>query len=649
MDTQNLKFDTMTASEAAELLRYHNRLYWELNEPEISDAEFDLIYEKLRELAPDHPALNEIHTPEVDSRGKVRHSSPMLSLDKAYSLSALLEWAGKYARSADEKILVEPKYDGISARFDGKVLVTRGDGEFGEDITDKLPLIELEAPGYVGELDRPARGELLIREDDFSTIYRNIRKKDGSFYRNSRNAVAGIVGLKDISSMLMQHAKITLADYSLYSYEVKFSELESRWEELKEQLAALPYPQDGIVLKFADEMFRKSLGNTAHHPRGEIAYKFTNIRKTTKLVGVEWSFGKNCLTPVALLEPVEISGTTIRRASLHNVQNILELGVMIGDEVVVERAGDVIPYISAVTPGSERKSPLINKCPSCGAELTQVGPELVCTGTDCPETSLQRLCAAVRNLGIERLGEPTLRRIMEKFGVRRLSQLFELKVKDILQLEGFAQKSASNLVGEISKARTVKDYQLLASLNIPHIGLNMARQLLRTLTIEQLRSMGEEELSLLDGVGPERARALVEQFSVQKEYLDELLAALTVTRGDETGAGASKSVCFTGKMPEKRSYYEHLASENGYTAVDSVTKELSLLVAADPSASGGKLDKARKFNVKIISLDEFLSTVSGNTLPDDNGSRDLFDFVSPEEPGKDEDPFANGELFSFDA
>lgn len=640
MDTQNYNLDKLSVDELAALLAHHNRLYWEQNAPEISDAEFDRIYERLREIAPEHAALNEIHTPSLGERGKVRHAIPMLSLDKAYTLESLQEWAEKYARTPDELLLVEPKYDGISARFDGKVLVTRGNGEFGEDITDKLPLVELECPGYTGPLDRPARGELLIRQDDFSSIYKNIRKKDGSFYKNSRNAVAGIVGLKDISSMLFQGAKITLADYRLYSFKVKACDLASEWESLKEKLASLPYPQDGIVLKFADEKFRNSLGNTAHHPRGEIAYKFTNIRKMTKLVGVEWSFGKNCLTPVALLDPVEISGTTIKRASLHNVQNILELGVMIGDTVVVERAGDVIPYIAEVFPGNERKSPMIENCPSCGAALVQIGPELVCTGTECPETSLQRLSAAVRNLGIERLGEPTLRQLMDKCQVKRLSQLFELSAGDILQLDGFAQKSASNLINEIQKARTVNDYQLLASLNIPHIGLNMARQLLDEFSLDELRNMSEDQFAGLNGVGPERARALVEQFSAQKDYLDELLSVVTLRR-EGKAAAQTRTVCFTGKMPEKRSYYERLAADRGYLAVDSVTKDLSVLVAADPAASGGKLDKARKFGIEIISLDAFLNETQT--------TQEISSQLTNERDLTSENPaFARGELFSFD-
>ena len=229
MDYVNFDLDRMDVTALAELLAYHDQLYWQEGEPVISDADYDRIVEKLRSLAPDHPLLERINTPQVSSGGKVHHAKAMLSLDKAYSLEALLQWAAKYARTPDELLLIEPKYDGISANFDGTVLSTRGDGVTGEDISGKLPLIELEAPGYCGKVDRPARGEIVIRDDDFKNIYSRIRKKDGGTYKNSRNAVAGIMTLKDISLMLMQGAKLTLVDYSLISRPVKLAELSARW------------------------------------------------------------------------------------------------------------------------------------------------------------------------------------------------------------------------------------------------------------------------------------------------------------------------------------------------------------------------------------------------------------------------------------
>ena len=604
LDFINFNAEQLNREELEKLIEHHNRQYWELGEPEIPDVRYDELLRALRRIDPGNALLTRVYAPRVAGSGKVRHTTPMLSLDKAYSLEEVLEWGRKFARTPEEPLLVEPKYDGISANFDGRVLSTRGDGEIGEDVSDKLPLIELEAPGYTGPVDRPARGELVIRDDDFANLYSHIRRKGGGTYKNSRNAVAGIMGLKEIAEMQLQGAKVTLVDYSLVSFPVALSELKLQWEHLLHELAALPYPQDGVVIKFADLAFRNSLGSTAHHPRGEIAYKFTNIRRETRLTGVEWSFGKNCLTPVALLDPVEISGTTIRRATLHNVQNLLELDAQIGDTVIVERAGDVIPYIVGCRPGTERRSPLIDHCPCCNAKLVRRVPELVCPNPECRETELQRLLAAVRSLGIERLGEPTLRKLMEKSGVRHLSDLFELKVMDILRLDGFAEKSAANLIEEIRKARVVNDYQLLAALNI---GVNVAKVIFEHCDFARLRTMTEEELGAIPGIGPERARALVSELAAQSDYLDELLGALQVVHAES--AAGRPTVCFTGKMPEKRSWYEKLAAANGYTPVDDVTSSLSLLVAADVNATGGKLTKAAKLGIRVLPLEEFLASL----------------------------------------
>ncbi len=651
MDYVNFDLNSMSAAEVAELLAYHDQLYWQQNAPLISDARYDEITEKLRQLSPDHPLLSRINTPQVVSGGKVRHMTPMLSLDKAYSLEELLQWAEKYARSENEELLVEPKYDGISANFDGRILATRGDGSTGEDISDKLPLIELEAPGYRGKVAFCARGEIVIRDDDFREIYSHIRKKDGGVYKNSRNAVAGIMGLKDITPMQIQGAKLTLVDYSLISFKVKLKNLPSSWEQLKEKLAGLPYPMDGIVLKFADKTFRESLGNTAHHPRGEIAYKFTNRSAATTLLDVEWSCGKNCLTPVAILSPVELSGITIKRASLHNVQNLIDMQLMIGDTVTVERAGDVIPFISSSVPGELRRSPFIENCPVCSAGLIRKGPELCCNNPDCPGSRLQLLAAAVKNLGIERLGEPTLAKLMQKCHVRHLKDLFDLTAADILTLDGFAGKSADNLISEIQKCREVDDYQVLAALNIPNVGLNIAKLILREISFAELRDASEEKLSQISGIGPERAAAIRMNMVEKAEELDELCSALKIRSscGSETGSGNFFTVCFTGKMPEKRSFYESLAKARGMTPVDSVNSKLDLLVAMDVNDNSSKLKNARKLGVKTVSLDEFLAGKE-DVSEEENFETDLFSptktTASPAEPEKKADDFDDLPLFS---
>ncbi len=612
MNTTDFTIQNLTAPELAELIEYHNRRYWKLGEPEISDVRYDELLRALAALEPDHPLLREVSAPEVATLGKIRHRRPMLSLDKAYSLTEVLAWGKKIARTPDEIFLVEPKYDGISANFDGVRLATRGDGEIGEDVSDKIGMVELEAPAYRGPLDRPARGEIIIRDDDFRTLYSRIRRKGGGTYKNSRNAVAGIMSLKDPSELIRQGAKLTLVDYNLFSHPVPLRDLEANWPELLAEMEQHPYPLDGVVIRLADSAYFDELGNTAHHPRGAIAFKFTNLRRQSRILGVEWSFGKNCLTPVAELEPVELGGTTIRRASLHNAQNIIDKDLQIGDIATVERAGDVIPYIVGAEAGDERRPMLINNCPCCESELVRRGPELACVNPECFETRLQRLLAAVRSLGIERLGEPNLRRIMQAFGVRRLKQLFDLKTADFLRLEGFAEISADNLYREIQKARTANDYQLLAAMNVPHIGLNMARQLLNERSLDELRAMETEALAALPGIGPERANALRTAFREDASMLDEMLGAIQITPSARGNTACRPTICFTGKMPEKRSYYEALARKAGYDPVDDVTRELTLLVADDAAGGSSKLKKARAAGIEIRSLADWLGASDAN-------------------------------------
>jgi DNA ligase (NAD+) len=613
MDTQNFIAATLTDAELIELIEYHNRRYWE-EQKEIPDHRYDELTRELNRRLPGHPLLVKIYTPKVAAIGKVVHRQPMLSLDKAYSLAEVLTWAAKYARTPDEPLLVQPKYDGVSAAFDGQVLATRGDGEVGENISDKIPLIRLETAGYCGVLDRPVRGEILLRDDHFKSLCRQFKNRN---YKNSRNILTGLLTLVnnengnfiDQAALGMKNAGayLSLVDYDLISHQIGLDELEKRWPELVEEMEQLPYPLDGIVVKFADPELSRTLGNTAHHPRGEIAFKFSNIRRETTLLDVEWSFGKNCLTPVAQLAPVDINGITIKRATLHNVQNIIDLDLQIGDTVTVERAGDVIPHIVASAPGETRRSALIDRCPdpACGAPLVRRGPELVCPNPDCPGTRLQRLAAAVRCLAIENLGEPTLRQMMRHLGVKTLHDIFNVSAADLARLDGFGDKKPKIVHDSIKAARQVHDFQLLAALNIPNIGINIAKDLLQKYPLAELRRMSAEALQDIHGMGPERAAGLRRAFDEQADFLDELLAEVSIV--ESSGAADRPGVCFTGKMPEKREYYGKVARHHGFEERDDVTAGLAMLVAADPAAAGGKLDKAHKLNVPIIGLTDWLA------------------------------------------
>jgi DNA ligase (NAD+) len=639
------KYDNLNEAQLVALIKKHDDLYWNNATPEILDEEYDYIVRSLQSLNPDHPILLKVHSPVVIAGGKVRHSKPMLSLEKAYSLDILLEWAGKYARNKDELFIIQPKYDGISANFDGKVLATRGDGEFGENITDKISLIELESPEYRGLLNRPVRGEIVIRNDDFKTKYSKIRRNDGSLYKNSRNAVAGIMGLKDISSLSKQGAKLTLVDYSLISYTVRFKEFEEKWSDILKKIEDLPYTMYGLVIKLADEKYAESLGYTAQHPRGQIAFKFSGVRKKTELLDVEWSFGKNCLTPVALMKPVEIGGITIKHASLHNIQNIIDKDIMIGDIITVERAGDVIPYVVASFPGDIRRSCLIEQCPCCSSELIRRGPEFMCPNAQCPEVMLQRLLASIRSIGIERLGEPTVRRIMHELGVKNLKDIFYLTYDDLIKLEGFQEKSVNNLLKEIEKARHAEAFQVLTAMNIPNIGPNVAKAILKKYSLSELPELNAEELALVDGIGVERATAIIKVFKESKELFDDILSCINLKEVDKNFVELPK-ICFTGKMPQPRAYYEKIAKTRGFDAVSSVTSDLTVLVALDKKSNSSKIKKARKAGVKIMSLDEWLNDSAGTSLLGNKGN-DIEESQSEVQQEKLDDSYKLPEQMDF--
>ena len=604
----------LTLAELERLIEHHNDVYWNQGTREIEDTEYDLLMRSLKEIAPGHELLEKIGAPAVSAIGKVEYEKPLLSLDKAYSLDEVAAWAEKYARSDDELLLVEPKYDGISANFENGILSTRGDGFTGENITDKLTLVELEKKGYRGRVQGTARGEILMRNDRFIRFRENIQAKSGTKYKNSRNVLTGLMTLKESKDieqvefvMRRCDAFLSFVDYELYSEEVLLKDLRGEWDGLLAEFEKLPYPMDGIVIKIADRKYRDELGNTAHHPRGEIAYKFQNAKKTSRLINVIWSFGKNCLTPVAEIEPVELNGITIRHATLHNIQNIIDRDIEIGDEVVIERAGDVIPYISSSEPGLLRQSALIEHCPCCESLLVRQGPEICCVNPDCFETNLQRLLASVKNIGIEELGEPTLRLLMQEFSIRSLDGLFALKKEDFLKLPGFQMLSASNLFEEIQNARRTDDYKLLAALNVAHIGPNIAKLIMKEYTLDELETLDVETLASIKGIGPERAKALTAVLRQEKELLANLknILQINVTKG----SSEKPTVCFTGKMPEKRSYYEAAAALNGMVAVDSVSSSLSMLVCASLNEKGTKMTKAAKLGIKIIEIDEWIKNL----------------------------------------
>ncbi len=625
--------NNLTEDQLATEITKHNKLYWEESNPEISDIEYDLLIRRLEELNPNHKLLHTYFAPKIDISDSNRNSNivisetKMISLEKTYffdsapkSKKSLMDWAKDRARNSNELFLIQPKYDGISAYYDGNILATRGQGTSDQNVSDKIPLIELETIDYTGPLDRLVRGEIIIRNDDFKSIYSKIKRKDGSSYKNSRNAVSGIMGLKDIQEMLLQGAKLTLVDYNLISYSVTLSELPEKWPNILEEIELREYPIDGLVIKLADIKYRDSLGATAMYPKGMIAWKLTGARKKTVLKDIMWSFGKNNLTPKGILEPIELSGVTISNVTLHNYQFLIDQDIQIGDTLVIERAGEVIPHVVGHEKGTDRHSPFIDKCPACNSPLEVISVELRCTNPKCPEKIIQRLSAAVKNLDIEELGEPTIRKMTETLEVKKLKDILNLSLNDIYKLEGFKEKSATKLYNNIQNSRNTTDYQLLAALNITGIGQTFAKQLLKQHSLNELRNLTPEQLIQIDQVGPTMSEAIFNAFKEKDDIINELLSAVKIsdTRNSLNNNIPTKSICFTGKMPEKRSYYENIAKNEGYSPIDKVTKDLHTLVVADINSTSSKMKKAQNQGTTIIQLDQWLDNINNTatTIPE---------------------------------
>ena len=584
----------------------HDKLYWEKSDPIISDIEYDKLVNELKELDPSNELLVKVHTP-VTNEKKIRHKISMLSLDKVYSFKDLVKWCRKVARSKNEMFKSEVKYDGVSGDLRDGVLATRGDGIVGEDVSDKLPLIKVFST--TGSKD--VRGEILFKKSSFRENINKVVRKGGESYKNERNAVGGILNRDDIDYSVGEI--LTLVDFRHLGVKLNLNDIENLGEEgiriIERDIKMLDYPADGIVFKIDDQEYAEQLGSTRHYSKSEIAFKFANPFAFSKLNGVTWSVGKHTITPIGNVEPVEVSGVTIRNVNLHNMKNIRDMDIHIGDELKIERAGDVIPFAAGVSQGQEREWIYITNCPACGSDVKYEDPEMVCINPDCRGKHLVKLMDAVVRIGIERLGEPTLRKMIDDLYVYNLVDIFHLDKDDIITLEGFAESSTNNLFGEIQKVKEngVFEWQILSSVNLEGIGRSLSADLLEGRSLEEIRKYNIDQFEAIQGIGPERAKVLFNGLKDNQEYIDRLLKILPIRNVE--AKGDLMKICFTGKFHETKSYYYDLIKNKGYDIWEKVTKDLDVLVVADPSKGSSKQKKAENLGIKVVSIEELLNNL----------------------------------------
>jgi DNA ligase (NAD+) len=639
-----------------EQVRYHNRRYHIDDAPEISDAEYDALYAELEALEADHPELVTPDSPTQRVGGEplegfeeVRHAVPMLSLANARKTEDLREWDARVRRllgpDEEPRYVTELKIDGlaVSLRYeDGRFArgATRGNGTVGEDVTQNLRTVRAipdrlddEPPGVL-----EPRGEVFMTLENFEALNRRQEAEGKPPFANPRNAAAGAIrqldpritatrpltiflyGVGEGGELFESHSAMldALKSYGLRTNPHRLHDsIETVIEECERRAAereSLPYQIDGVVVKVDSREQQRALGTVARAPRWAIAYKFEPLAGRTKLLDVIVNVGRTgALTPQAVLEPVNIGGVTISRATLHNEDYVKEKGILIGDTVVVERAGDVIPQVvRPVTEdrdGDEHPFRMPAHCPVCGEPVSRPEGEAVtrCVNARCPAQALEHIIhwASKGAMDIEGLGEKVATRFFDLGLIKDPADIYGLRADQISPLEGFGEKSAEKLVRGIERSKEQPFPRVLFALGIRHVGSVTAELIAERFSGEDLlRGVTAEQLVEIKGVGGVVARAVAEYFALEdnSDLVERLmrigLNLERVSTRPSDGPLAGKKMVITGTLSRPRGEFVGRLEAAGGTFTSSVSKNTDYVLAGEEA--GSKLDRARELGVPVI-------------------------------------------------
>ncbi|MBR2056078.1 MAG: NAD-dependent DNA ligase LigA [Clostridia bacterium] len=638
--------------ELVDLLNKYASLYYEQDSPVVSDAEYDALYDELRRLEESEGySLKNSPTHRVGGAPQKKfeqskHLRRLYSLDKCQSIEEFYEWCARTEKvvSPLPTLTAEYKFDGLTLNLlydDGKLVqaTTRGDGVTGEIVTaqvrtiSKLPR-EIE---YKGKIE--IQGEGILRLSNFNKY--NLTAAEP--LKNARNGVAGAIRnlnpavtaernisffaynvgysdktfetQKDIRDFLIEQGFETEGDFALVSTREEIEEYINRAEEMR---GGLDYLIDGLVFKVNNLSYRDELGYTEKFPKWAIAYKFKADEMTTTLNDVVWQVSRSAkLNPLAVLEPVDIGGVTVKKATLNNYGDILRKNVKIGDRVFIRRSNDVIPEIMGVAETHDHSKQVEKPtvCPACGAPVKEVGAFLYCTGEHCAPQVISALdhFASKDAMDIEGFSEKTAEQFYNEIGLRTLVDLMNLKPEDMFGLEGFGDKKISNLIGSIEKSKKTTADRFLYALGVDGIGKKTAKDLIKRFrTLKNLAEATEDELASVDGIGGILAKNIVDYFGDEgnRKLVADLLESGIILEEKEEIDGALKGLKFvlTGSLPTlKRGEATLLIEQNGGEVASSVSKTVDIVLAGEDA--GSKLQKAEKLGIKIISEDEFLSMI----------------------------------------
>ena len=660
--------DKKQAKERIEELRqqveYHAKKYYDEDKPEISDFEYDMLMVELRNLEKEYPEFQSKDSLTQKVGGtvkegfqKVTHEVPLQSLQDVFSIEEVKDYIMKIEQKAEENqikqvmYVVETKIDGLSASLEykkGEFVrgATRGNGMVGEDVTENLKTVKTIPMKLKDKIDITVRGEVFIAKNDFEKMNQEREENEEELFANSRNAAAG--SLRQLDSKITEKRPLDIYIFNVQKIEGK--QFNSHYEELEylsqlgfnvnpiriycknieeiekaivkigEERENLSFGIDGAVVKVDDLKFREILGTTAKTPRWAVAYKYPPEKKETKLKEIICQVGRTgVITPMAILEPVKVAGSTISKTTLHNEDFIKEKELKIGDTVVIQKAGDVIPEIVEVKKdkrtGKEIGFEMPKVCPVCGAQAVREEGEAAvrCTGIECPAKLFRNLVHFVSReaMNIDGLGENIIQQLLDHSLIKNIADIYTLQLEDIASLKKNGKKFAQNLMDSINKSKDNDLHRLITALGIRHVGTKASKLLARKYkSIDNLMKAELEDLSAINDIGPIVANSITEFFGQEqtKDLIEKLKSARVNTLAKEEenidNRFEGKTFVLTGTLEEyTRGEASNLIEKFGGKTASTVSKKTDYVLAGEEA--GSKLTKAQSLGVTILSEIEF--------------------------------------------
>lgn len=628
---------TSRIQELEKLILHHKERYY-LGNAEISDEKYDKLEAELKKLDPENPVLKLVGFKQTENIDKVPHQKKMLSLDKTYDEKDLSKWVGK------EEVVSVFKIDGSSCSliYENGHLVTaktRGDGLLGENITKKAIFIP-DIPKHVsGNRSFEVRGEVFCIEKNFFVLSKEMQEMGLDAPTSQRNIVAGLLGRKENIQLCRhlsfqafdiisdekfsnEHQKLDVlkgAGFITPDYEIHKSgkELTQRIAEAKEFMSSGDYLIDGLVFVYDDLKLHNELGETSHHPRYKIAFKFAGETKVAKINEIEWGVSRNgTLTPVALIEPTELSGAEIRRVTLHNFGMVQNFQLKAGDKIEIIRSGEVIPKFLGVMERSKQEFTYPKKCPSCDSKLIIQDIWLYCDNERCPSKVKEEILNYIHKAGIDDVSDKRLDEMIGKGLVEGIPDLYRLKLEDFLLLEKVKDKLATKMFENIQKTKHQGLAQFISAIGVEGVSITKSEKIIAQgyNTLEKIQSLTLDKMLQFEGFAEKSSMSILESIEKKRPLIEELLSVGVKVKADEISSGegplSGMKFCITGELSEPRPQIEKRIKQNG-GVIAGVSKNLSYLVTNEEDGTSSKYVKAQALGIPIINEKKLMKMIEG--------------------------------------